>query len=157
MGNDVDFLDDSGVPMDGVELDSSSNPSSRNNSLGVSSNLTGHQRQHQQQQLASSVSAANSSSEAKASVRISSNNEAMASDSPALSYCDESKFSGNNSPDFASGLMGNCQPANNHQAMDELFPNYERNQSSSNNQVQVNQQTGTIRSFGDLFDDDDLD
>lgn len=147
MGNDIDFLDDSGVPMDGVELDSSS--------ATITRRAASPSRQQRQLESTTNSTSANSSTGLK-NDRMTNSNEAMASDSPALSHCDESKVCGNSSPEFASN---NVSAPQNH-PIEDLFN--ERGHSSSNNHAQANVNHhhsggGLVRSFGDLFDDDDLD
>jgi len=78
MSNDIDCVNDSGIPMEGVELDSSTVTPNSPNQLASITNST---------------SAANSSN-----IRTSSNNEAVASNDPIL--CDESKCGESYSPDY---------------------------------------------------------
>lgn len=162
MGNNVHFLNDSGIPMDGVELDSPSVTRS-----GIISPL----------QLASSTnSTINSAASSTATLNNqtnnrnskATNNEAIASDSPTLSFGDDSKSSANYAYEFdiatkelqfQSGSVGSNVGAGPGEALeggtnrntDESFQNL---QSDKN---QTNHQTNSVRSFGDLFDDDDLD
>lgn len=88
------------------------------------------------------------------------NNEAMTSDDPSmLTYANDDsalKFVYQDSPDYG-------QSQNDHRMAEDSSPSYEeREQSSTNGIVIVGgakkaKEKSIIRSFGDLFDDDDLD
>lgn len=154
MGNDLDYLNDSGIPMDGVELDSSTAAIANRNGTSP------------RQQLASTTNSASATSIGESAMNplISGNNEAIANTSPTLSYCDESKGSGNCSPDYgvAGGGIGSAATAsgatNNRQQIDYIEDNIHNTSTHDRDRGQSNHQlSNKIRSFGDLFDDDDLD
>lgn len=138
----MDF-NDSGVPMDGVELDSSTVSRS-----GASP--------HSQVTASTTNPAQNNNSEAKQNNdRLMCDNEAIASDNQYYSYYEDSKFS----DDFSSDLPKGSSAKLSHNSNSSLDGNGVRNQThhdlghggSQSSNIEI------LRSFGDLFDDDDLD
>lgn len=125
----LNLSNDSGIPMEGVELDSSTV------SRGTSS-PTNHP-------LASTTNSNPSLSGplGNTTSNLTNNNEALASDSLSLSNCDETKCY---SPDYGTSI-----------GIDQNTSTEENSFNTSQNEK--GGQTNFIRSFGELFDDDDLD
>lgn len=160
MGNDLDYLNDSGIPMDGVELDSPSVTRS-----GIISPLQLASPTNSTVNPAAS-STANSNNQTN-NINSKTNNEAIASDSPTLSFGDDSKCSANYAYEFdiatkelqlQSGSAGPNVGAGSGEALGGTNRNTDESfQNSQSDKNQTNHQMNSVRSFGDLFDDDDLD
>lgn len=135
----LNFSNDSGIPMEGVELDSST----------VSRGTSSPTNQH----LGPTNSTLNlpAGPQTNAASNLANNNEALANDSLSLSYCDETKRVGSYSPDYGAAL---CDDQNTQGADENSFHNNSLQFTTGN---QIGHQNNSIRSFGELFDDDDLD
>lgn len=149
MGVSSNMSSDSGIPMDGVELDSST--------------LTNRTGDISQQQLASTTENSTlATSSVVGTPRLLGPNEALAASnlSPPASLCNESKFLGSSSPEHGpNGSLLNSD-------IDDSFRSSQHdnnNKTNSQQQPQQNNNPSTqhnphhFRSFGDLFDDSDLD
>lgn len=149
MGNDLDYLNDSGIPMDGVEFESPTTVTRSGiispNHLASSTNST---------TISDPPSQAPSTNQTTTRNALTTviNNEALASDSPALSFGDDSKCS--NDFDLTLGSQQQFQSSSTGEASRHIDENLQNQQHDRN---PANHQTNSVRSFGDLFDDDDLD
>lgn len=142
MGHDLDF-NDSGVPMDGVELDSST----------VSRSATSP---HSQVSASTTNPAQNNSDAKQNNDRLMSDNEAIASDNQYYPHFEDSKLSDDLNLDLAKSSSTKLS----HNSNSSSEGNSHRNRLSHNDTSHGNTQSSNpeiLRSFGDLFDDDDLD
>lgn len=135
----LNFSNDSGIPMEGVELDSST--ASRGTNSPTNHPLAAS--------TTNSTSLSGPLGSLGSNLANNNNNEALATDSLSFSHCDETKRIGSYSPDYGTAL-GDDQNT----STDE---NNYHNNSQHDRGGQSGHQTNFIRSFGELFDDDDLD
>lgn len=129
----MDFLDDSGIPMDGIELDSSTTPNRISHHLLASTTT-----------INSLSSASNLASSIRTSAATASGQKTLRDVSPSLTFDDECK---------PAGTGGSCSPDHG------IIPTDNQEDDNCAQQAENRNQSNScrLRGFGHLFDDEDLD